>query len=112
MLVTRRHHCPLSVSGPKSAPNAMACWGVGSKAETPRSTMMANTSTLAAMRAMVTGNEGGESVPAGGGSEAGMGFGGGWSQIGQLRGEDELRKWRLNFMRPWAQSLRAMGEET
>jgi hypothetical protein len=39
---------------------------VGLKAETPRRTMMANTKTLAAMRAMVTGNEGVESVPGGG----------------------------------------------
>src|SRR5260370_35201769 len=87
MLVTRRHHCPLSVSGPKSAPNAMACCGVGSNAETPRSTMMANTSTLAAMRAMVTGNEGGESVP-GGGEVRTVCASCGW-QGGELRGEDE-----------------------
>src|SRR6202035_582983 len=107
MLVTRRHHCPLSVSGPKSAPNAMACCGVGLKAETPLSTMMANTSTLAAMRTMVTGNEGGESVP--GGGEVRMVCASCWSQVGQLRDEDESPKLRSNSLPHVAHRWRDMG---
>jgi len=82
MLVTRPPHWPLSVSGPKSAPKEMACCGVGLKAENPRSTMMANTKTLAAMRATVTGKEAGESVSAGEGSEAGVDCANCWTQAG------------------------------
>src|ERR1700694_4390357 len=107
MLVTRRHHWPLSVSGPKSAPNAMACCGVGLKAETPRSTMMANTSTLAAMRAMVTGNEGGESAPEAG--EARMVCAGCWLQAGELKDEDESPKSRSNSLPHVAHCWRDMG---
>src|SRR2546426_6415300 len=87
MLLRRRHHWPLSVSGPKSAPKEMACCGVGLKAETPRSTMMANTKTLAAMSATVTGKEAGESVSAGGGSEAGEDCANCWMQAGGIEGK-------------------------
>jgi len=72
---------------------------------------MANTSTLAAMRAMVTGNEGGESVPAGGGSEARMVCASCWSQVGQLRDEDESPKLRSNSLPHVAQRWRDMGEK-
>src|SRR5882724_4956328 len=96
MLLRRRHHWPLSVSGPKSAPKEMACCGVGSKAETPRSTMMANTKTLAAMRATVMGNEAGESASGSGGSKARVDCASCWTQAGQLREEDESPKSRSN----------------
>src|ERR1700720_4784197 len=107
MLVTRRHHCPLSVSGPKCARNAMACCGVALKAETPLSTMMANTSTLAAMRAMVTRNEGGESVLLR--DEARMVCASCWSHAGQLRDEDESPKSRSNSLPHVAHRWRDMG---
>jgi len=51
--------------------------------------MMANTKTLAAMSATVTGKEAGESVSAGGGSEAGVDCANCWMQAGQLKEEDE-----------------------
>src|SRR5260370_35569189 len=85
MLVTRRHHWPPSVYGPKSAPNAMACCGVGLVAETPRSTMTTNTSTLAAIRAMVTGNAAGERASGPEGDEARTGLAGWLTPAGQLK---------------------------
>src|ERR1700694_1068103 len=107
MLVTRRNHWALSASGAKSAPNAMACCGLGLKAETPRSTMTANTSTLAAMSAMVTGNEGGDSVP--GGGEVRIACSCCRLQAGQLRVEDESPKLRSNSLPQVAQRCRDMG---
>src|ERR1700686_443417 len=108
MLVKRRHHYPLSVSGPKSAPKAIACWGVGSMADTPRRTMMAKTKTLAAIRMMVTGKGGCENVSACGGSEALMVCACWWSQAGQLRDGEESPKWRSNSLPQVAQRWRDM----
>src|ERR1700674_4790688 len=98
MLVNRRHHCALSVTGPKSEPKAMACSGVGSMADTPRRTMMAKTKTLAAIRMMVTGKGGCENVSACGGSEALMVCACWWSQAGQLRDGEEPPKGRSNSL--------------
>jgi len=50
---------------------------------------MANTKTLAAMSATVTGNEGSESVSVGGGSEARVDCASCWTQAGQLKEGDE-----------------------
>src|SRR5271167_136515 len=58
MLLSRRHHCPLNVRLPTFAPNAIACSGDGSKGDTPRSTMMTNTSTFNPIIPVVIGKEG------------------------------------------------------
>src|SRR6266436_2311616 len=58
MLVIRRHHCPFSVRGPKSAPNAIACCADGVRGDTPRSTMMMNTITFNPSSPVVIGKEG------------------------------------------------------
>ena len=70
---------------------------------------MANTKTLAAMRAMVTGNEGGESVL--GGGEVRIVCACCRSQAGQLRDEDEPPKLRSNSLPHVAQRWRGMGEK-
>jgi len=68
---------------------------------------MANTSTLAAMRTMVTGNEGGESVP--GGGEVRIVCACCRSQAGQLRDEDESPKLRSNSLPHVAHRCRDKG---
>src|ERR1700730_16314143 len=108
MLVSMRHHSPLSVRGPKSAPNAMACCGVGSKADTPLRTMTANTNTFRAMSERVTGTEFGKK-PAGGGG-APMASARCWSHAGQWREEGETEKLRLNSLPQVAQRWRDMRE--
>src|SRR6266849_5763730 len=108
MLVRSRHHSPPSVSGPKSAPKAIAYCGVGAIAETPRSTMTANTKTLAAMRAMVMGKEGCESVWGGGGSEVRMVCACWRSQAGQLRDGEESPRLLSNTWPQAAQRWRDM----
>src|SRR5271155_6124794 len=55
MDVNRRHHCPLNVKGPKSAPHRIACSTLGSVQETPDKPIATYTSTFAAMITRVTG---------------------------------------------------------
>ncbi len=69
---------------------------------------MANSNTLAAMSAKVTGNEASESVSASGGSEARVDCASCWTQAGQLRDEDESSKSRSNSLPQMAQRWRDM----
>src|SRR5216683_8051302 len=53
VLVSALHHWPLSVSGPKSAPQRTACAVEGSVHETPLSPMATYTSTFVAIKVSV-----------------------------------------------------------
>jgi len=69
---------------------------------------MANTKTLAAMRATVTGNEAGESASGGGGNEGRVDVANCRSQAGQWKDEDESPKSRSNSLPQVAQRWRDM----
>ena len=54
MDVNSRHHWPLNVRGPKSAPHRIACTTLGSVQETPDKPIATYTSTFTAMITRVT----------------------------------------------------------
>src|ERR1700687_5329725 len=111
MLVASRHHCPPSVYGPKSAPKAMACSGVGLRAEAPRTTMTTKTNTLMAISERGTGNESAERRPGDGGSGARMVGPRCSSHAGQFRVEGEAAKLRSNSLPHVAQRSKGMRGE-